>query len=151
MLLQYEVMCRRGDHSSRSSFGASPICFDLSRAWVASLVDAYSNKKHTTLKGTAPSPRGSNLRPLLKSEKGSAGVSKSPTSLKSNQQQQKSSASCGGLVVFPRQRPPSRTPQLRRGAPAAAGCERSSAGPCGGRSTLPAHPRPVVSGASSRW
>jgi hypothetical protein len=50
-----------------------------------------------------------------------------------------------------RQRPPSRTPQLRRGAPAAAGCERSSTGPCGGRSTLPAHPRPVVSGASSRW
>ena len=47
-------MCRRGDHSSRSSFGASPICFDLSRAWVAGLVDAYSNKKHTTLKGTAP-------------------------------------------------------------------------------------------------
>ena len=87
------------------------------------------------------------LRPLLKSEKGSAGVSKSPTSLKSNQQQQKSSASCGGLVVFPRQRPPSRTPQLRRGARAAAGCERSSAGPRGGRSTLPAHPRPVVSGA----
>eukprot|EP01047_Picozoa_sp_COSAG01_P080282 COSAG01_NODE_15546_length_1323_cov_17.705306_2_plen_138_part_00 len=37
------------------------------------------------------------------------------TSLKSNQQQQKSSASCSGLVVFPRQRPPSRTPQLRRG------------------------------------
>ena len=92
----------------------------------------------------------SNLRPLLKSEKGSAGVSKSPTSLKSNQQQQKSSASCGGLVVFPRQRPPSRTPQLRRGAPAAPGCERSSTGLCGGRSTLPAHPRPVVSGASSR-
>jgi hypothetical protein len=83
--------------------------------------------------------------------KGSAGVSKSLTSLKSNQQQQKSSASCGGLVVFPRQRPPSRTPQLRRGARAAAGCERSSAGPRGGRSTLPAHPRPVVSGASSRW
>ena len=100
---------------------------------------------------TQYTPRlSSNLRPLLKSEKGSAGVSKSPTSLKSNQQQQKSSASCGGLVVFPRQRPPSRTPQLRRGAPAAAGCERSSAGPCGGRSTLPAHPRPVVSGASSR-
>ena len=46
-------MCRRGDHSSRSSFGASPICFDLSRAWVAGLVDAYSNKKRTTLKGTA--------------------------------------------------------------------------------------------------
>jgi hypothetical protein len=55
------------------------------------------------------------------------------------------------LLVFPRQRPPSRTPQVRRGARAAAGCERSSAGPCGGRLTLPAHPRPVVSGASSRW
>ena len=33
------------------------------------------------------------------SEKCSAGVSKSPTSLKSNQQQQKSSASCGGLSL----------------------------------------------------
>ena len=55
------------------------------------------------------------------------------------------------LVVFPSQRPPSRTPQLRRGATAAAGCERSSAGPCGGRSTLSARPRQVASGAASRW
>jgi hypothetical protein len=53
LLLQYEVMCRRGDHPSRSVFGTSPICFDLSRAGVACLVDAYSNKKRTTLKGTA--------------------------------------------------------------------------------------------------
>jgi hypothetical protein len=91
------------------------------------------------------------LRPLLKSEKGSAGVSKSPTSLKSGFQQQQLPSQLRRLLVFPRQRPPSRTPQLRRGAATAAGCERSSARPCGGRSTLPAYPRLVVSGASSRW
>jgi hypothetical protein len=54
-----------GDHSSRSSFGASPICFDLSCAWVASLVDAYSNKKRTTLKGTAPLPHSHQMAWLL--------------------------------------------------------------------------------------
>jgi hypothetical protein len=69
------------------------------------------------------------LRPLLKSEKGSAGVSKSPTPLKTGFQQQQLPSQLRQLLVFPSQRPPSRIPQLRRGATTAAGCETSSAGP----------------------